>query len=183
MKPDLYLFHSDTACMGLSPVTSDGAVVGDANGLLPENAGRAFVRPYYERFDLGTLPDLIWTPGSSSYVVSNSAKVVVEQHRLGASIGWMPTTIQSEKGIDLSHDYWCLYSSSEFDIADYDLSDVKWCDDIAVTVRRWVVSVARIPEFDLFYASPNDWFATESLKRAFDVHQITGAKFTPVEAT
>ena len=173
----LYSFGTDMICMSQSELTSDGDVAGDADGPSLKDISQVIVRLYSERRhskSIKVLPDLIWTAGAMYFVLSSMTKEVINRCRVGDEVGFIPTTIQDSKGNVRSDDYWFMYSSRECDIADYERSDVSWCDGIPVSVRKWVVNSKKIPPFDLFYASPNDWFASEDLKQAFEINDIGG---------
>lgn len=179
---DLFLFSAKTICMAQSAIAGDGSPAGPPDDPEFNAFDRVFVRVYPQHRRRSTeLPDIIWTPGTMYHVISGAFKQVLASHCLGDDVGFIPTTIQSDQGELWCDDYWLLYSLREHEIADYDRSEVIWCEDIPVTVRKWVVNSEKVPASDLFYASPNDWFATDELRLAMQRNSISGAKLMRVD--
>jgi hypothetical protein len=178
----LYIYSSSPLCSAYSPTTVDGETIGGPDSANPSDVANARVELWDRQshhFKKQPFPDHI-AAGEQILVISGRARSCLQQLSICSQIRFTPATIVSFRSKRLiSKGYFLMYSTKNWDILDYERSDILGItgDDgqfTPLSVRRWVVRACSVPDTDLFYAQFNSWFVKQSVKVAFERSGILG---------
>jgi hypothetical protein len=182
----LFLFRASIDCMADSAVDrhGDAIEIEEWDGPRATKVDEVFVRLRTPVDDpAASLPDRIHVPGDTFVVVRKDAWDMLCELSIDPHIKRVKAVLCDAKDQrPLSDDYHLIHSDYDWDVLDGRAETVRAPKSgVVVSVRRWLVDAAKVPEYDLFHASPDDWMATEALKWKCESAGLTGMRFIPVE--
>ncbi|HUY93360.1 MAG TPA: DUF1629 domain-containing protein [Pirellulales bacterium] len=180
----LYFLLGDSADHGQmwanSAVSDDGRMVNTIAFGERLQIGRA----KSERRRNGSLTDKLFS-ASKDLLVSARAKTLLETARLPDDLRFIPTDLVDRTG-DVLGEYFVLVSAAQFDVVDYERSELRHFvsgRETVRSIRSYCLRRSQMPDLDLFLTKHDDWnwIASQRVARLFARDGLTGFRYIPVQ--
>lgn len=137
-----------------------------------------------ERRRVGNSADKLFS-ASKDLLISARAKSLLETLRLPADMKFIPTQVTDRSG-DALGEYFVVVSATQFDVVDYERSEVRHFisgSEMVSAIRSYCLRRDRMPQLDLFLTSHDDWnwIASERVAKIFSREGLTGFRYIPVQ--
>ena len=174
----LYLFEAQPLCMADSPVETDEGKefnrhtwASPVRIRLRDEAG--------QHFQADELPDRICIPGTEYLAISDRLSQLLQRFQVCESVTFIPAEIMNQRS-DVLSIYRLGMSTKAWNVLHKSKSQYVSYGDLIISVTNWVIDNEMLPELDVFYAYPNDWFVTDRVVDAVTDSAVTGCRLTPV---
>lgn len=122
---------------------------------------------------------------SKDLLISSRAKSLLETAKLPEDMKFIPTEVIDRSGVEIGQ-YFVVVSATQFDVVDYERSELRHFlsgGETVRSIRSYCLRRAQLPDLDLFLTKHDDWnwIASERVARLFAREGLTGFRYIPVQ--